>query len=322
MDDAGRGLATWLAGHGEPEATVDVEGRATGGLSQETWFARVGTPRGVESVVVRLPTHASGGRAIEAQVAALRTVADSAVPVPALRWFDLDQGFDGRPFLVMSRAPGEVPTGWHRLPAARRDTLARRAVDVLVDLHAVPLDATPMAGRRTHPLMTMPGLAAALERFPSLPLPVARAMDWLGAREPASVEPDVLAHGDFRMGNLAVVDDRITAVLDWELASPGPRELDLVWCFLAIFEPAGVDEDALLARYAERAGWHPHPEVLQWHRVHAHTRLAYYSLSASHAFDRERSDDLRLAALRLRLPANLGRLAAAMGTADGGQVGV
>lgn len=318
MDDGGqslgRGLATWLASAGEPGATVEVEGRATGGLSQETWFARVGTARGTESVVLRLPTRASGGRAIEAQVAALRTVGSSAVPVPVLRWWDVDEGFDGRPFLVMERAPGAVPTGWHRLAPDRRAALAARAVDVLADLHAIPLVDTPLAGRRTHPLMTMDGLATALERFPTVPVPVARALDWLRARCPDPVDPAVIAHGDFRMGNLAVVRDDIAAVLDWELTAPGPRELDLVWCFLAIFEPAGVDEAALLERYARRAGWVPRPDALRWHRVHAHTRLAYYSLSASHAFDLARSHDLRLAALRLRLPATLGRLAAAMAT--------
>lgn len=312
VDDVGPGLESWLADHGEPGATVVVGGRATGGLSQETWFARVRTAAGEEAVVVRLPTTASGGRSITTQVEALQTLASTDVPVPALRWWDLGDGFDGRPFLVMTRAVGDVPTGWHRLEPTRRAALAIRAVDVLADLHATSLDGTPLGGRDPHPLMTMDGLARALDRFPTVPLPVARAIAWLGARSPDRHDPAVIVHGDYRMGNLAVTDDDITAVLDWELAAPGPREVDLVWCFLAIFEPAGVEEVDLVRRYAERAGWEPDPDVLRWHLVHAHARLAYYSLSASHAFDRGRSQDLRLAALRLRLPATLGRLAAAM----------
>ncbi len=43
-----------------------------------------------------------------------------------------------------------------------------------------------------------------------------------------------------------------------------------------------------------------------------YVRLAYYALSGLHAFDRARSNDFRLAALRLQLPVHLDRLAATL----------
>ena len=55
------GLARWLGTRGV-EAEVEAVGRATVGLSQETWFVRVAeagaAPR---EAVLRLPTAASGG---------------------------------------------------------------------------------------------------------------------------------------------------------------------------------------------------------------------------------------------------------------------
>lgn len=287
-------------------------GRATGGLSQETWFVDLVGDTTVRAVL-RLPTAASGARAISAQVATLRQVADTPVPAPRELWSGTpDDGLDGRPFLLMSRVDGEVPVGWHVLPRARRDRLAEHATDVLADLHAVPprgdlhVDASP------HPLMTLDGLGRAMARLGAVPRPLEAALTWLDRHRPADPAGGVLVHGDYRMGNLVVGERRVRAVLDWELAAPGAREVDVVWCFLPVFEDPGVDEDALVERYARRAGVDLDPATVAWHRALAFVRLAYYSLSGTRAFDTGRSDDLRLAALRLRLPVTLDRLAAAM----------
>lgn len=115
----GTALAALLRERGHP-CEVAVTGRATVGLSQATWFARLTTAEGTaEEVVVRLPTGASGHRAILTQRAALEAVADTAVPAPAIRWAEdgADNPF-GAPVIVMSRLPGEVPAGWHEAYAA------------------------------------------------------------------------------------------------------------------------------------------------------------------------------------------------------------
>jgi aminoglycoside phosphotransferase (APT) family kinase protein len=118
------------------------------------------------------------------------------------------------------------------------------------------------------------------------------------------------------MGNFVVDGDDIEAVLDWELASPGAREVDLVWCFVPVFADSGLDEEPLIGRYERRAGVVIDRGVLAWHRVLAFARLGYYALAGARAFDAGRSRDLRLAALRLRLPDDLARLAAAMTAVD------
>jgi aminoglycoside phosphotransferase (APT) family kinase protein len=48
--------------------------------------------------------------------------------------------------------------------------------------------------------------------------------------------PAAIVHGDFRLGNLLAVDDRITAVIDWEIWSVGDPRVDAGW-FLINCDP-------------------------------------------------------------------------------------
>lgn len=305
-------LDAWLRSRGV-DATVEVTARATVGLSQETWLASV-TEGGVRSeVVLRLPTPASGTRSILTQRAALQAVAGIGLPVPALLWFDdtTENAFE-RPFVVMERAPGTVPVGWHEIAPEARHGLAEEAMDVLADLHAIDVDATPLAEAKGSPLMELDAFRKLCDRLAPLPPVVTAALWWLERHRPPPSPRRTIVHGDYRMGNMVIDRGRITGVLDWEMAAPGDPLTDLVWCFIPVWVPALVDEEPLLHRYAERAGIELDPERVHWHRVFGLLRLAYYSLSGTRAFDGGRSTDLRLAALRLQLPVNLERVASAI----------
>jgi aminoglycoside phosphotransferase (APT) family kinase protein len=261
--------------------------------------------------VVRLPTPASGPRAIRTQRVSLQAVAEH-VPAPALLWHDDgDDNPFGRPFLVMERVAGTVPVGWHDIDEPQRTALAEAAVDTLADLHRV--DPAPLSelGPAADAPTSLEFYARRLERFAPLPPVLRGALWWLKRHEPDAAAP-AFVHGDFRMGNLIVDGDRLEAVLDWEMAGPGDPVSDLAWCFLPIWEPPGVDEAALVARYGQRVGAPVDPERLHWHRVLGYVRVAYYALSGSRAFELRRSNDLRLAALALQLPVHLDRLAATL----------
>ncbi len=64
---------------------------------------------------------------------------------------------------------------------------------------------------------------------------VEKALKWLEDNFPADVAATdtVLAWGDSRIGNVLYEDFRPVAVLDWEMATLGPRELDVAWMIFA-----------------------------------------------------------------------------------------
>ena len=309
-DELARLLTRFLASRGA-EASAEITGRATVGLSQETWFARLEIGGEQREVVLRLPTRASGAQAILGQRLALQTVAGSGVPAPELLWFDdsAENPFE-RPLLIMDRVPGTVPVGWHSVDEPRRTALAEQAVDALAALHAIdPAPLAPLVPPGRFAPTTLEWYSRFLARFEPLPLVLRAGLWWLERHRPETPPGQAIVHGDFRMGNLAVLGDAITGVLDWEMAAPGDPLADLTWCFIPVWETPGVDEAALIARYAERTGRPIDPEHLRWQRVLGYVRLAYYALSATVAFDTGRSEDLRLSALRLQLPVHLDRLA-------------
>ena len=111
------------------------------------------------------------------------------------------------------------------------------AAAIMARLHriepgAVGLESEPVIGpsaeveRWCHTLETVDaalvpgwrGVAAALESSAPSALPAA------------------IVHGDFRLGNLLAVDDRITAVIDWEIWSVGDPRVDAGW-FLINCDP-------------------------------------------------------------------------------------
>jgi aminoglycoside phosphotransferase (APT) family kinase protein len=313
VGDVAAALGRWLAERGEARA-VALTGRATVGLSQDTYFVRVdgsGADHGVDAVL-RLPTPASGPQAIRTQRAALQAVT-GRLPAPALLWHDDGETNPfGRPFLVMERVGGSVPVGWHDVEEPRRTALAEAAIDTLAELHRIDPAALAGAAAAVESPTGFAFLARRLERFAPLPPVLRGALWWLARHEPEPATA-TLVHGDYRMGNFVVDDDRgLRAVLDWEMAGPGDPVSDLAWCFLPVWETPGVDERALVRRYEERSGSPVDADRLHWHRVLGYVRLAYYALGGIRAFERRRSDDLRLAALALQLPVHLDRLAATL----------
>ena len=182
------------------------------------------------------------------QFEVIRAVAArSDVPVPRMRWIEDGTEALGSPFIVMDRVEGRVPVdnppyvfaGWYydATPEQRRE-LQDAALRALAGLHAIP-DATS----------AFPALAAdagddALRshvdsqrryyewtrRLDGMRIPVIEnAFDWLESHWPAEPGETVLSWGDSRIGNMIFDGFEPVAVLDWEMAALGPREIDLAW---------------------------------------------------------------------------------------------
>ena len=241
----------------EPEIT-GVEGTLANGMSSETllfdaaWtedgrptehrlVARV-APRD-EDVPV-FPTYD-----LPAQFRAIQLVDElTDVPVPPVRWCEPDSAALGAPFFVMGRVEGRVPPDvmpynfgdswlYDASPADQRH-LQDATVDVLARLHAVDRAherfrfLAPDAPGDTPLRRRVAGTGrwyrfAAGDRFTS-PL-VERGLAWLDEHWPADEGETVLSWGDSRIGNMMFDGFDPVAVLDWEMASIGPRELDVAW---------------------------------------------------------------------------------------------
>ncbi|WP_084956906.1 phosphotransferase family protein [Thermoactinospora rubra] len=239
-------LRGWLAGRmGVPVTVSELERPGGNGMSSETLFFTAAWPGATRRCVARLapareavpvfPSYDLG-----AQFAVMR-VASRHVPAPRALWYEPDDAFLGAPFIVMERVDGLVPPdvmpytmeGWllEAAPADRR-RLQDATVGVLAALHSADPRHEALAclgpgGLRAH-------VDAAREYYEwahgSLRIPVLeRAFAWLEAHWPAEPGPDVLNWGDARIGNVIYRDFAPVAVLDWEMAALGPREVDLGW---------------------------------------------------------------------------------------------
>jgi aminoglycoside phosphotransferase (APT) family kinase protein len=257
-------LSTVIPGGVRPDVTVE-SGVESNGMSSETiiltgrwdedghpveqrWVARVAPT--AEDVPV-FPTYR-----MDHQFEVLRLVAElSDVPVPRVRWIDDKGEVLGTPFFLMDHVSGIVPPdvmpytfggNWFAdAPAERRRELQDSTVEVLAKLHSIPdaegtfgflseIDPPGDTPLRRHFGWLKDWYEFAVPDIGRAPL-VERALAWLEESFPTDVaaSQSVLAWGDSRIGNVLYEDFRPVAVLDWEMATVGPRELDVSWIIFA-----------------------------------------------------------------------------------------
>jgi aminoglycoside phosphotransferase (APT) family kinase protein len=207
-----------------------------GGHSNATFLLR---REGCEVVLRRPPRPPlpPGAHDVVREARVMRALGDTAVPVPRILSICEDTAPIGAPFVVMELVEGHVLEG--TLPAAldlpgQRNMIGEVFVDALVDVHAVDVQATGLAGWLGRPSGY---LERQLRRF-SGSWEVSRtrelpAMDELARllreRMPES-GPVTLVHGDPRLGNAIFAPRapaRVAALLDWEMATLGDPLADL-----------------------------------------------------------------------------------------------
>ena len=215
---------------------------ADGGMANETVLVDLGPDHA--GLVVRLPPlePTFPDYDLAPQAAVQNAVAAVGVPAPAPAVLERDPDWIGCTFLAMPRVPGDIAGPAPVFDPYVRDAgtgLQRRMHDALVDtmahVHAVPWRAHGL-GVLLGPTSLHDELArwAAYVEWSSQgePLPaLTTALDWCRVHVPAERDP-VLLWGDVRLGNLIFDGERrVAAVLDWDLSSLGPPEMDLGWHF-------------------------------------------------------------------------------------------
>jgi aminoglycoside phosphotransferase (APT) family kinase protein len=164
-------------------------------------------------------------------ISALR---DTSVPVPLSYAQCADPDVLGAPFYVMSKVDGIPYRTADQLGAlgpARVRLIAERMVTVLAQLHAVDPAEAGLAdfgrpggflGRQVRRWKQQ------LDASRSRPLAgIDELHQRLAADQPAS-PPPAIVHGDYRIDNVLVgPDDKVAAVVDWEMATLGDPLTDV-----------------------------------------------------------------------------------------------
>src|SRR5580692_8776700 len=231
-------LEGWLAGHlAEPCELTDIQ-LILGGRSNLTYRLAISAASGDRMLVLRrpplghvLPTAHDMSR----EFRVLSALSGTQVPVAAPVAFCDDVEVIGAPFYVMEYVPGAVmrtKADTAILTRAQATDLSERLADMLAAIHGVDVAATGLgdlgrgAGylRRQLDRWQRQWQLSASGEGPGYERLVAR----LTAALPAEGET-TLVHGDFRLDNVLVTvapEPRITAVVDWEMATLGdPRAL-------------------------------------------------------------------------------------------------
>ncbi len=173
----------------------------------------------------------------------LTTLAGSEVPVPAPVAFCDDPRVTGGQFYLMDFADGRVladEADGALVGEQARQRVAESTADVLVALHAQPVEGTELAGLRRPGNFVERQLRRWHRQVHESAVEDLRVIDEAHRALLADLpgQPDAIAHGDYRAGNIVYAPDgSVVAVLDWELAAIGDPLTDLGWLLASWSEP-------------------------------------------------------------------------------------
>lgn len=198
----------------------------------------------------------------------------SGVPVARPLAFCDDHSVTGADFYVMDYVEGIVLGSEEDAEKVSLDARAKASediADVLAALHAIDIDGLDVPGSRK----TSGYIQRQVERWTAqveavMP-PETDRVRTIARMLIEDIPPQItgIAHGDFRMGNVAVnPDGKIVAVFDWELATTGDVLADLGWLisswsqpgeeYATTRTPTGAPgfwtRDQVAQRYAEKSG--------------------------------------------------------------------
>ena len=220
--------------------------------------------------------------AVDREYRVLAALADTDVPVAKVYHLCEDSDVIGSMFYIMEFCEGNVhwessleDISSNQLRAKMYDEMSR----VMAAIHSVDLDKVGLSdyGRpgnyfqRQYDRWSAQYKASELKPIPEMD----QVIEWLGKNIPEDDGRVSLVHGDYRLDNLMFSSDneRVIAVLDWELSTLGHPYADLAYQCMGMRLPSGngpgassgllgIDSDALgipsekdyIASYCQRMG--------------------------------------------------------------------
>ncbi|WP_433567262.1 phosphotransferase family protein [Nocardia sp. CA-151230] len=287
-----------IAATGELRAWMSERTDVTGAL----WIERIGFGQSnITSLisddvgrgwVLRQPppgSHDQSAHNVLREARILNALAGTGIPLPAVIGTD-----EAGPFYVMTRmagAPLESEADAQALSPQQRSALGRQAIEVFATLHSLEPAAVGLDDLGPCTEYVPRQLRRAVRNWSQWGAQTAHDRSWQHVR--SLLENDVprqqrlvITHGDYRLSNLLVDAGRITAVLDWELATLGDPIADLAWL---LDDWRGPDEPRISMPSPTRSGGFPdraelidmyctatglHAGAIDYYRAFSHWRAA------------------------------------------------
>ncbi len=292
-------VRTWLAEQGtELGDEVDVK-QFGGGASNLTYSLRDGT----QDLILRRPPSgqkAKGAHDMGREYRIQDGLAGVFPLVPEMVALCEDESVIGCDFYVMQRVDGIIPRRDFppgvSLDEAQARSLCTNALEVLMDLHRIDVDATPLESMNKGEGYVERQISGWSKRFRNAHTEdigdYEKVMTWLDEHQPKDVA-SCLIHNDFRFDNLVLDRDDPTkpvGVLDWEMATVGDPLMDLggtmaYWVqddddeFFRMFRrqptnlPGMLTRDEVVDYYCDRMGYSLTPEDWRFYEVYGLFRL-------------------------------------------------
>ena len=283
---------------GYGEASVETMRVVIGGRSKQTILLRAtGCPGLPPDLVLRRDLLVGSlGTSVVNEFQLLQTLHAHGVEVPEVYHLEADRHVLDTPFLLLRAVPGAALGQLTEAPKSREKVLA--AARALARVHRVPASvAAPLLTHLGAP-RTRQDIATDIAEWHASWLTQARApspaleaaFGYLSEHVHTVEQKAYFVHGDYSFHNLLFEDDRLTAVLDWELAHIGHAAEDLGYIKQAA--QAVVPWADFMAAYYAAGGPAIDIAALRFYGLLGTVRLLLKVCVARKLFEEGKTDDI------------------------------
>jgi len=234
-------VSAWMDERGIEDGPLTHVERLAGGTQNILLRFR----RGARAFVLRRPPphkRANSDETMRREARVLAALAGSDVPHPALIAAEPDESVIGAAFYLMEPVDGYnvtlgLPPAFADDPAAQRE-MGLSMADAIAALARIDPVASGLGDfgrwggwgeRQVQRWRRQLDSYSDLDGYPGPDIPgVEEVGVWLEANRPTDLRPGII-HGDFHFANVLIhpTEPRVTAIVDWELATIGDPLLDL-----------------------------------------------------------------------------------------------
>ncbi len=319
-------IAAYLAPRLGAEGTVKVTHLLSipGGASRETWMFKAacicgGARQSQEFILRKDPPASLLETDRKAEYAFYSAFHGTSVPVPVMRWLELDPSILDGSFFIMERIKGGQTNQRAVLEPRYQSVAGEIAANMYRTLGRIATfdwgetelpSLTPVPTAENAWSMQLDHWERVIDENELSPQPIARAaIRWLRANPPPPAQRISVVHGDYRVGNVMYTDEgSIIGVLDWEMAHLGDPLEDLAWSFNESWQWAKdgraggiVSPKVATTTWCAESGLAADPEAVHWWWLFNDVKCQAIWLTGARSFQEGRTRELIIAAVAYTL---------------------